>query len=112
MIRTVGIIERSVLDKSLPPIVLVANVAADIIADSLADEEELAGIQLYNAGVNPAYYAYGRDCSAANYNAILAAGQMLDVQTRQRVSMLSVAGTTIGITYLIRGDFTASKNIL
>ncbi len=111
--RTVNVLEKDLYNLPTPPVALVANTPKDVLANSQTTSDEIVSIQLFNAGANPAYYAYGRDCDAVgNYNAFLAAGQMLDVQTRERVSMMSVAGTTISITIIRRRDMVQHGNVL
>ena len=68
-------------------------------------QKELAYVELFNAGQNNAFYAYGRDCdNVNNFNAYMVPGQMLRVPVRQKVSMYSVGGTTIGRTVIRRVD--------
>lgn len=115
MIRTFTVVERNVFDAKLPPIVLVAGVRQDVLPDvTKFPGSETVYRELFNSGVNPAFYAFGRDCdNITNYNAYLAPGQMLEVATLERVSMMSIAGTTISRTSLERHDLEVpSKNIL
>jgi len=104
-------LERNVLDLKLPPQVLAAATATTVIDDSIAKNGEYASIELFNAGANNAFYAYGRNCSPQDYNAFIVPGQMLVVEVRERVSMYSVGGTTISKTILRRMD-SLQANIL
>lgn len=110
----VSLAERNVVDLKLPPVVLAAGVAQDVLPDIMNSGVEISNREVFNAGANVAYYAYGRDCdSATNYNAILQANQMLEVSGKERLSMMSPAGTTISITVLKRDDLIQPKaNIL
>ena len=103
MIRTLSIVERNTVDKMVNPVTLAAGVAKDVIDDSENLHHEIANIELFNAGSNNAYYAFGRTCdNVNNFNAYIAPGQMLEVPVRQRVSMFSVGGTIIGVTIILR----------
>lgn len=97
---------------SLPPVVLVQNTAQDVLPDLTKKGPEIVIRELYNSGANAAYYRYGGTCDANNYNAILAAGQMLEVPVLQRVSMLctGAGGTTISITQIQRDDLGKHAN--
>jgi len=95
--------ERNLVDAMLPTFILGDSATKDVVTDSTYKQGDIAFIELFNAGANNAYYAYGRDCdNLRNFNGFIVPGQMLRVATRQRVSMFSVGGTTIGITVMKR----------
>jgi hypothetical protein len=96
-------LERNLVDSKVIAKVVPTNVSTEVIADSIAKNEEYAYIELFNAGVNNAYYAFGRTCDTAeNFNGWIVPGQMLEVVVREAVNIFSVGGTTIAITMLKR----------
>lgn len=104
-IKTLNAIERSSIDSMLPPVTIPDSVATDVLPDTTSSYGDVGYIEIFNAGANKAYFAYGRDCNnTTNFNGYIAAGQAMTVITRQRVSVFSVGGTIIALTVLKRND--------
>ena len=116
-LRVSNSVEKNVFVVPSVPKAIPANTATEVLNDSNADNIELAGRYIQNIGANDCYYSFGTDnCSAGNFNGILAkaasvdvngfgAGQQLDVSNcGQRVSVFSVGGTTIVSTIIKRND--------
>jgi hypothetical protein len=105
MMNLAPYIERSLVDNMLPPVIVPDSVSVTVLTDSTMTQQELAYVELFNAGLNNVYYAYGRDCDATtSFNAYMVPGQMLRVPVRQKVCMFSIGGTTIGRTIIRRSD--------
>lgn len=115
MIRAGNVVEKNVFAISLEPVVCPASTATDVFPDeSKVANMEIVYREIFNAGVNNAFYKIGGDCdNVKNYNAYLVPGQMLEIASLQRVSIYSVAGTTISRTEFKRDDMVQpGKNIL
>ena len=114
MLRTLSIVERNTRDAKLPLVTVPAATATDVLPDTTGTyagipanpfltASEILYIEIFNAGANKVFFAYGRDCDATtNFNGYLVAGQAMTVNTRERVSMYSVGGTTISRTVITR----------
>lgn len=100
-LRTINTIDRSLVDLMLPAVTVPDSVATTVLDDSTVStsplvRDEIAYIELFNAGANTAYFAYGRDCdNATNFNGYVVAGQAVSIALRQRVSVFSAGGTVI-----------------
>lgn len=104
-LKVLTAIERSCSDLMLPPITVADSTATDVLNDTTTSYEDYAYVEIFNAGNNKAYFAYGRDADATvNFNGYIAAGQAMTVITRQRISVFSVGGTVIARTVLKRND--------
>lgn len=104
-IKTLNAIERSCTDLMLPPVTVPDSVATDVLNDTITAYDDYAYIEIFNAGANKAYFAYGRDCNiSTSFNGYLVAGQAMTIITRQRVSVYSAGGTIIARTVLKRND--------
>lgn len=102
-------LERNLVDSELVTIDVPTNVSTEVIPDSIAKSEEYSNIEIFNAGANNAYYAFGRTCdNVRNFNAYLVPGQMLEVGVRQAVNIFSVGGCTIARTALKRRTQTTN----
>lgn len=114
MIRAGNVVEKNVFSVYLEPVVCPALTATDVFPDETKAGIEIVYREIFNAGVNNAFYRIGGDCdNVKNYNAYLVPGQMLEIASLQRVSIYSVAGTTISRTEFKRDDMVQpGKNIL
>lgn len=114
MIRSGNVVEKNVFAISLEPVVCAAATATDVFPDETKVGIEIVYREIFNAGANNAFYKIGGDCdNVKNYNAYLVPGQMLEIASLQRVSVYSVAGTTISRTEFKRDDMVQpGKNIL
>jgi hypothetical protein len=110
-------LEKNVFSLMIPAQVIPANTST-LIYDPTAPIQgttiEYAAIELFNAGANNFYYAYGNTCdNKTNFCAFVVPGQMLEVGVREQISVFSVGGTTISFTILKRDDMVQpAKNIL
>lgn len=104
-------LERNALDQKIVAVTVPTNVSTEVVPSTIASKEEYISIQIFNAGGNNAYYAYGRTCDTTkNFNAWLVPGQMLDVQCREAVNVFAVGGTTIAVTMIRRVSEPAVSN--
>lgn len=112
-LRISNIVERNTFDMNVPAVALVANTAKDVLPDIRNTVEEIVARYIFNAGAANIYYRYGEDCdTVSNFNAWIAPGQMLNVETRQRVSCVSTQNGTASITQIKRDDLIQpGKNI-
>lgn len=117
-IRTMNSAERVITGGKYAPIVVPALTITDVIPDQTgaAFPQEIAGRFIQNVGSGILLYAIGSDCNPNNFNGVLAAaatvdsnglgqGGQVDVsEHRLRISVYSVAGTTVAVTILNRTD--------
>ena len=112
-LRSVNLVERTVVSDKTAAIAVPTNVATDVLPDErmgevISEKGEVVYREIFNAGGNNAYYRFGEDCNPAAgalaYNAYLVPGQMLEVATLERVSVYCTGGTTIAVTVLRRRD--------
>lgn len=117
-IRTMTSAERVISAGIYAPVVVAANKSVDIIPDQTGYNfpQEIAGRYIQNVGSGILLYAFGADCNPNNFNGVLAAAATVDSnglgqggqvdcsEHRLRVSVYSVAGTTVAVTILSRND--------
>ena len=115
-LRVSNSVERNVSCAGSIPIKIPAATAVDVLVDVSGIAQEYAGRYVQNIGPNSCYYAFGNDCSPAALNGVLlpatavdannlGAGQQVDCSNHgARVSVYSVAGTTVAVTILRRND--------
>ena len=104
--RTIGLVERGLIDQKLAPVAVPDKTPIDVIPDTRSLPGEIGYLEIFNAGANKAYFAFGRNCDdAANFNGWIVPGQAMAIITRERVSVYCVGGTTISRTCLTRVDF-------
>ena len=116
-LRTVNLVERTVLSDKSSVINIPANTATDVfpderLAEVISEKGEVVYREIFNVGPNNAYYRFGMNCdNVNNFNAYLIPGQMLEVATLERVSVYS-AGCQIAVTVLRRRDLVPHLNNL
>jgi len=115
-LRVSNSVERNVSCAGSVPITIPAGKAVDVLVDVSGVIQEYAGRYVQNVGSGIAYYAFGSDASPAGFNGVLfqasavdsngfGSGQQLDCSNHgAKVSVYSVAGTTIAVTILRRND--------
>jgi len=102
-------IERTVVDTGIAAQTVPDSESTLIIPDTNSMPDDIVSIELFNAGDNKAYMAYGRAAdSDKNFNAFLFPGAALNVKTRMAVYCYSPGGTQIGITVLRRNKALTS----
>lgn len=103
MLRIIDTVERNVVDTGIAAITVPDSQSTMVVPDTRNQPDELAYIQLFNAGDNKAYLAFGRDCdNVANFNCFLFPGASIDVKHRLAIYCYSPGGTQIGVTMLRR----------
>lgn len=108
-LRSVNLVERTVVSDKTSVKNVGANVATEVlpderIGDVISEKGEVVYREIFNVGPNNAYYRFGEDAdNVNNFNAYLVPGQMLEIATLERVSVYS-AGCQIAITVLRRRD--------
>ena len=108
MIRTIPVAEKCLACDPSGPIVVGVASAKDVLPAVTNNRVEYAYryVQNSNSG-NLCLYAVGQDCSPLNYQGELAPGQALDASAHtMRISIYSVAGTTVSTTSICRNDMS------
>lgn len=110
MNRTVQVVEKNAIYLPNPPVVVNATTKTDVMKDRTQDRREFLARFIQNVGANSSFLNVGADCdSNTNYTVSLAAGQQFVVQSCQRVSAYSTAGTTFAITEIVRDDLNQQE---
>ncbi len=110
------IIEKNVFDDKLAAVVVPTNVSTEVLPDISKEsivKGEVVWREIFNAGANNAYWAYGRQCdNLSNFSGYIIPGQQLEVTTLESVNVFSVGGCTIARAQFRRMDLVPHKNIL
>ena len=114
MIRSVNIVEKSVI--ALPPVIVtgVANANKEVLPDfSTFPTTEYSGRYIFNAGAANLYYAFGVECdNVASYHGWMVPGQMLDCSNHgARVCCYSTGAIVAATTILKRNDLIGSPQM-
>ena len=113
-LRTSNSVEKNVYSIPLLPLDIPANTSTVVLDSIHGVSGEFAGRYVFNAGANPAYYAYGHQVDSTNFEGVIVAGQQFDASNcGQSLNVYSVLGTTFSRTLLKRNDLTQpNRNIL
>lgn len=118
-LKITPVIDRNMFEKGrYSPKFIPADTSTDVVDDitrsTVQGTSQIVTRELFNAGPTAVYYCYGKDCkpptanpaaNAGDWNGQIASGQMLVLETMQRVSVYAVGGAaTIGITQIERDD--------